>query len=128
MKPLGATLKNMEEQIYGLVQDCSDPIASAPGLLQSSTKQSKSRWCAKNDSVTATKNNKAKRDKPLLRRHNGSDGVNHQPRNCLLNPSFRRRSKKTSKLRVTGLCEGNSPRTGEYPAQMASNAENGSIW
>ena len=33
-------------------------------------------------------------------------------------------SKKTSKLRVTGLCEGNSPVTGEFPAQRASNAEN----
>ena len=28
-----------------------------------------------------------------------------------------RRSKKTSKLRVTGLCDGNSPVTGEFPAQ-----------
>ena len=36
--------------------------------------------------------------------------------------------KKTSKLRVTGLCAGNSPGTGEFPAQMASNAENVSIW
>ena len=42
---------------------------------------------------------------------------------CLLNRLFRRRSKKTSKLRVTGLCAGNSPGTGEFPAQMASNAE-----
>ena len=41
---------------------------------------------------------------------------------------FRRRSKKTSKLRVTGLCAGNSPVTGEFPAQMVSNAENDSIW
>ena len=40
----------------------------------------------------------------------------------------RRRLKKTSKLRVTGLCEGNSPGTGEFPAQMASNTENVSIW
>ena len=40
----------------------------------------------------------------------------------------RRRSKKTSKLRVTGLCEGNSPVTGEFPAQGASNASNVSIW
>ena len=37
-------------------------------------------------------------------------------------------SKKTSKLRVTGLCEGNPPVTGEFPAQRASNAENVSIW
>ena len=43
-------------------------------------------------------------------RHNGHDSVsNHQPHGCLLNRLFRRRSKKTSKLRVTGLCVGNSP-------------------
>ena len=36
--------------------------------------------------------------------------------------------KKTLKLCVTGLCVGNSPVTGEFPAQMASNAENVSIW
>ena len=62
-------------------------------------------------------------------RHNGSDSVsNHQPHHCLLNRLFGRRSKKTSKLRVTGLCAGNSPGTGEFPAEMASNAENVSIW
>ena len=60
---------------------------------------------------------------------NGHDSVsNHQPYDCLLNRLFRRRSKKTSKLRITGLCVGNSPVTGESPAQMASNAENVSIW
>ena len=43
-------------------------------------------------------------------RHNDHDGVsNHQPHGCLLNRLFRRRSKKTLKLRVTGLCAGNSP-------------------
>ena len=43
-------------------------------------------------------------------RHNDHDGVsNHQPHGCLLNLLFRRRSKKTWKLRVTGLCVGNSP-------------------
>ena len=36
--------------------------------------------------------------------------------------------KKLSKLHVTGLCVGNSPVTGEFPAQRASNAENVSIW
>ena len=62
-------------------------------------------------------------------RHNGCDSVpNHQPRECLLRRLIRRTSKKTSKLRVTGLCAGNSPETGEFPAQMASNAENVSIW
>ena len=62
-------------------------------------------------------------------RHNEPDGVsNHQPYHCLLICLFRRRSKKTSKLRDTGLCAGNSPVTGELPAQMASNAEDVSIW
>ena len=37
-------------------------------------------------------------------------------------------TKKTSKLRVPGLFAGNSPVTGEFPAQRASNAENVSIW
>ena len=31
--------------------------------------------------------------------------------------------KKASKLRVTGLCEGNSQVTGDFPAQRASNSE-----
>ena len=61
-------------------------------------------------------------------RHNGRDSVsNHQPHDCFLNRLFRRRSKKTSRLRVNGLCAANSPGTGEFPAQMASNAENVSI-
>ena len=56
-------------------------------------------------------------------RHNGRDGVsNHQPRVCLLNRLFSRRSKSTSKLRVTCLCAGNSP------VSYASYAENVSIW
>ena len=55
---------------------------------------------------------------PLEWSHNGRDSVsNHQPDDCLFNRLFRRRSKKTSKLRVTGLCAGNSPGTDEFPAQ-----------
>ena len=66
---------------------------------------------------------------PLKWRHNEHDGVsNHQPYDCLLNRFYRRRSKKTSKLRVTGLYEGNSPMTGDFPSQKASNTENVSIW
>ena len=57
-----------------------------------------------------------------------SEVASHQPHDCLPSRLFRRRSKKTSKLRVTGLCAGNSPVTGEFPAQRASNAENVSIW
>ena len=55
-------------------------------------------------------------------RHNGHNCVSiHQPHDCLL------RSKKTSRLCVTGLCEENSPMTGEFPTQRASNVENVSI-
>ena len=57
-------------------------------------------------------------------RHNECDGVsNCRCHDCLLNRLFRRRSKKTSKLRVTGLCEGNLPMTSEFPAQRASDAK-----
>ena len=71
---------------------------------------------------------KEKRLDTLQWRHNGCDSVsNHQPRHCLLNRLFKSRSKKTTKLRVTGLSVGNSPVTGEFPAQMANNAEKVSI-
>ena len=72
-------------------------------------------WCAEQDDKIRIS---------LQWRHNERDGVStHQPHHCLLNRLFRSRSKKTSKLHVTGLCAGNSPLTGEFPAQMASNAE-----
>ena len=62
-------------------------------------------------------------------RHDERDGVsNHQPHDCLLNHLFRHRLMKTSKLRVTGLCEGHSPVTAKFPTQRVSNAENISIW
>ena len=62
-------------------------------------------------------------------RHNGLYGVsNHHTHDCLLNRLFRRRSKKTLKLCVTGLCAGNSMVTDELPAQRTSNAENVAIW
>ena len=59
------------------------------------------------NSVTALTKNVAT---PLHWHDNDHDGVsNHQPHGCLLNRLSRRRSKKTSKIRVTGLCVGNSP-------------------
>ena len=62
-------------------------------------------------------------------RHNVLDDASNNRRlDYLLSRSFRRRSKKTSKLRGTGLCAGNSPVTAEFPASRASNAENVSIW
>ena len=72
---------------------------------------------------------------PMLRNlslrwcYNERGGVsNHPTHDCLFNRLFRRRSKKKSKLRVTGFYEGNSPVTREFSAQRASNRENASIW
>ena len=71
---------------------------------------------------------KGKDMRSLPWRHNKRDGVsNYQPRDCIFNRLFGRRSKKISKLRVTSLWEGNSPVTDEFPAQKASNAVNVSI-
>ena len=54
--------------------------------------------------------------KSLQWSRNGCNSIsNYQPHDCLLNRLFRRRSKKTSKLRVTGLCVGNSPGTVKSP-------------
>ena len=65
---------------------------------------------------------------PLQWYHNECNGVsNHWRLNGLLNRLFRCWSKKTSKFCITGLCEGNSPVTSEFPSQRASNTENVSI-
>ena len=62
---------------------------------------------------------------PLDWRHNEHDGVsNHRRLDCLPNRIFRRRSKKTSKLRVTGFYEGihrwpvDSPQKGPVTRKM----------
>ena len=68
-------------------------------------------------------------DISLRWRHNEHDSVsNYEPHDCLPNRLFRCNSKQASKLRVTGLCVGDSPVTGEFPAQMTNNTENVSIW
>ena len=65
---------------------------------------------------------------PLHWCHNERDEVsNHRCLDSLLNRLFRRRLKKTSKIRVTGLCERNLPVICEFPAKRASDAENVSI-
>ena len=62
-------------------------------------------------------------------RHDERHGVSNQRRlECLLNRLFRRLSKKTSKLRVTGIREGKSPVTGKFFTRRASNAENIFVW
>ena len=59
--------------------------------------------------------------------HNECDGISiHQRLDVFLNRLLK--SKKTSKLCITGLCEGNSSGTSEFPSQRASNIENVSIW
>ena len=66
---------------------------------------------------------------PLQWHHDERDDVsNHRCLDCFLKRLFGCSSRKTSKLYVTGLCEGNSPGTGDFPAQRSSNAENVSIW
>ena len=95
----------------GLVQDCIISIASELEILQSCIKPSiclvsTHPWCRYSIS----------RSQVLTLRwcHNGHDGVSsHQPHHCLLNRLLWCRSKKTSKLRVTGLCAV----PGEFPAQ-----------
>ena len=100
---------------------------SCPELYVHSLKQAHDSWVV--PFCYATPSNVTVGCGLLQWRRNERDGVsNHQPYDCLLNRLFRRGSKKTSKLRVTGLCEGNSPVTGEFPAQRPSNAENVSIW
>ena len=61
-------------------------------------------------------------------RHNGHDGVsNHQPYDCLLNRLFGWERNPQSSAWLA-FVQGNSPVTDEFPAQMASYAENASIW
>ena len=84
---------------------------------------------SKGVSITEVKAHSVSHYSSLQWCHNERDGVsNHKPRGCLLKRLFRRRSEQTLKLGVTGLCERNSPVTGEFPAQRVSNAENVSIW
>ena len=64
----------------------------------------------------------------LQLRHNERDGVlNYWSLGCLHSRLFRGISKNISMLRVTGLCEGNPPVTGEFLSQRVTNAENVSI-
>ena len=63
-------------------------------------------------------------------RHNGRGSVsNHQPQNWFYSTVYSDADqRKHQSSHATGLCAGKSPETGEFPAQMASNAENVSIW
>ena len=62
-------------------------------------------------------------------RHNERDcSSNHRRLGCLLNRLLKCRSRKTSTLRVTGLCEGVNLWPVKFPSQRVSNAENVYIW
>ena len=62
-------------------------------------------------------------DIPLKWRHDACVGVSTTSLTIVYSTADpRRRSKKTSKLRVSGLC------VGDFPAQRASDAENVYIW
>ena len=109
----------LHEHIEDLVQDGSISIANVLEIMQSCTKPSA--WWSIVARIEIVQMS-------LQWRHKEHDIVsNHQPHDCSLNRLFRRRSKKTSKLRDI-LCEGNSPVAGEFHAQRASNVENVSIW
>ena len=107
-----------------------DQKSSGNSLLPNDTRPlpepilSSHQWCFRIPGIAISQ-----RDTASQWRHSGRDDVsNHQSHDCLFNRLFGRITKKTSKLRVSGLCAGNSPWTGEFPAQMTSNAENVSIW
>ena len=70
-------------------------------------------WCRSGQFITT----RGPSQYTLQWRHNGRDSAsNHQPHDCLLNRLFRSISKHQSSM------------SGEFPAQMASNSENVSIW
>ena len=98
--------------IDSLSQDCSISIANALEILQSCTKPSIS-WHRK---LICFLMEKGDTFFLLEWRHNEHDSVsNHQLLECLLNRLFWSRSQKTSKHRVTALCEGNPPVTSGFP-------------
>ena len=79
--------------------------------LRSHHKRAMSKWCGVYTRVIHLCNRFQTACAISLRwRHNVCDSVsNHQPYDYLMNRLFRHRSKKTSKLRITGLCAGKSP-------------------
>ena len=85
-------------------------------------------WGTHAETCFHIKTNFAGVEVPLQWRRNERDGVsNHRRLDCLLIRLIRRRSRKTSKLRVNGLCKGNPPVTDGFPSQRTSNAQNVSI-
>ena len=62
-------------------------------------------------------------------RQNWCNGAsNHRHLDCSLKRLYRRRSKKTPKLCITGRCEGNPSVKGGFPSQKACSTKYVSIW
>ena len=69
------------------------------------------------------------RQKHLQWRHIERDGVSsHRRLDCVLNRLFRRRSKKTSKLRVTGLFEGKCLNIMTTPGSLTAHRVESRDW
>ena len=86
-------------------------------VLRSVTVQSQS-WFPQNNA-----------DSPLQWRHNERDCIlNHRRLYCLLSFCSSADQRKHESSASLAFVKGNSPVTGEFPAQRASKAENVSIW
>ena len=105
--------QNIEHRFFRLMECVGFVVAMVEMLLEWSVKPISSiskhrKWGNWVESCTGVTLYRGVTTCTLRWCHNGRDSVsNHQPHDCLLDCLFRRRSKKTSKLRVTGLCVGN---------------------
>ena len=139
-------------QELNLTEDCGDFISLYDASSRNCGAKCEVKWCGKQENGTnsfvtsgniailtfkSDSRNSTGRGFTLSYRANGtgrhssghySDVIRGPAAPQITRRLFGRRSKKTPKLRVTGLCVGNSPMDGEFPAQMASNAENVAIW
>ena len=109
---------------YSCLKFCVVPFFLIPFIISDCTLSFKS-FLTKIINTLKSNNNNHKHTKTSLQwRQNERIGVsNYHHIYCLLSRLFGRTSKKTWKLRVTGLCDGNPPVTDGFPSQRASNAE-----
>ena len=103
------TIENVDTSKLMIIQRCVTDIPSrSPELTLTDHNTGFRAWA--NNMTTQLPQTHSHGSVSLQWRHNGRDSVsNQQPYYCLVNRLFRRISKKTSKLRVIGLCVGNSP-------------------